>query len=94
MVEHYCEVVIEWELVEDDPRAGLAKYSRPLEICNKVARFETALGTWLCAEHWDAHIKEVEKMSKEWQAYDQGICKICNCEFHNGECNCQYYQFG
>ena|SRR5271157_3160319 len=97
MEEHFCDWVLEWELVTDafaDEPNQPVSFSRPLEVCGKPARFETGLGTWYCAEHWDIHTAERERLKKVWEEYDQGICKICNCEFYNGECNCQYYQFG
>lgn len=89
MEQHYCEQVLEWELVE-----GEKNFSRPLTVCGKVARFQDDLGDWLCAEHWDQREAAIERLAKEWEDYDQGICGICNCEFHSGECNCHYYEFG
>lgn len=98
MEEQYCEYVTKWGdhfgSFDDDPSGREFRVTVPDQTCDKPARFQTGLGHWYCAEHWDIHIAEVEELAKRWEVYDQGICGICNCEFHNGECNCQYYTFG
>jgi hypothetical protein len=80
MTEHYCEFVI---LFEGDQDA----YGNPVDEvvqCGKVAHFKDELDSWWCADHYD----ELMDMANIQYVEGQGVCRICNCEFFNGECNC------
>lgn len=88
MAEHRCEWIIEFELVERED----GNFSIPLTACAKVAHFKSDLDGWYCAEHWD----ELQRLFEKDAFYRQGreVCGICNCEFHEGECNCGRFEHG
>jgi hypothetical protein len=48
MSEHYCE-------------AGVRRTEDGFETCDKVARFLCLGWKWLCADHWDSYLKELDE---------------------------------
>lgn len=50
-MDETCQYVTEWQLHQK----GIQSYSSPLELCGRPAHFKDDLGSWWCAEHWDAH---------------------------------------
>jgi hypothetical protein len=90
-VEHRCEVVIEFQLIEAEEGFGNVGRSVPYEHCGKIAHFKTNLGSWMCAEHWDEHEKGCDLLKQcltdEFSEHD------FDPSDDDGD-NTYYYEFG
>jgi hypothetical protein len=80
MSEHNCQFIVDFHMEPGEDGDPV--------FCDAPASIKYD-GAWFCAEHYDL----AAALQKKREYYEAGrpVCRICNCEFHNGECNCHFY---